>query len=522
MSVDTPETLLKSALEKIVYFEARSTQLSNDFAQAKSEVERLKNELGQAGQREVELRRVIAELEVRTTRAHSEREEYASLYDALRRERAELISKMLDASRLQGDSGLDGFDLAQFIAQLRSEVLLTRDGQPTVLIPTLGPQTHEVTQTPTSAPPAELSPAARFAAELKTQGRLSVSEDEVNVLTSGHAFPGRSEETLFGFSVRELASPDAASRIRAAERLTALGHPAAGPAIATALHAELVPAVQVALLGSLSVLAKNEAVPVVKPLLGAPSADVRIAALKAFLKLDAAQAGPHLAQATKDPDRSVRRRASLLALGLSSTEAIELATVALRDVDAEVRSLAALVLGASASSSEQARAMLLEAMRDPEVRVRRSASQALSSALGRDVTSLVTMDDAQRRREVRRLASPEALEQLPKFIAAPQRAESALAVAVAAPAPQRVVAPVVAVTAASAAPAPKRTAVAVLEVDRTVHTAVLTELRAAIRGKTLAELTAAAGGSSEATLHACTALMNEGAILRRGLKYFVA
>jgi len=562
MNVDTSETLLKSALEKIVYFEARSTQLSNDFAQAHSEIDRLKNELAQSGQREIELRRVIAELEVRTTRAHSEREEFAGLYDALRRERADLISKMLDASRLQGDRGLDDFDLAQFIAQLRSEVLLTRDGVPTALIPS-SMVVSKPPPTPTSAPAAPATAAARFAQELKTQGRLSVSEAEVNALTQGHAFPGRSEETLFGFSVRELSSPDVASRIRAAERLLALGHPAGGPAIATALHAEHEPRAQVALLAALAGLAKGEAVPVLKPLLGAPSADVRIAALKAFLKLDPAQAGPHLASATRDADKSVRRRASLLALGLSPAQAIELGTVAIADADADVRSLAALVLGASASHSETARSLLLEAIRDPDVRVRRSAAQALSSALGRDLTSLVTLDDAQRRREVRRLANPAALEQLPRFVAQAQRPTPATperglsspltpsgvegpasnedAAARSAGGPQsrpldsargdRGAKPasvisingLTASTAASARPA----RVAVLEVAQAAPTtavrqSVLTELRAAIRGKTLAELTQAAQVSSENMMHACGALLSEGAIVRRGLKYFVA
>jgi hypothetical protein len=149
------------------------------------------------------------------------------------------------------------------------------------------------------------------------------------------------------------------------------------------------------------------------------------------------------------------------------------------------------------------------------VQVRRSASQALSSALGRDVTSLVHLDDAQRRREVRRLASPEALEQLPRFVGAAQRVPAPAA-------PVRAPAPAAPKVAQVAAVAVKRSAVAVLEADRTVHAVVLTELRAAIRGKTLAELQAAAGASSEATLGACTVLMSEGAILRRGLKYFVA
>ncbi|MFT3713796.1 MAG: HEAT repeat domain-containing protein [Archangium sp.] len=386
MSEETPEALLKSALEKIVYFEARSSQLSNDADTSRTELERLRIDLASAAQREIELRRVIAELEVRATRAHAEREEMARVVDALRRERAELVGKMLEASRIHGlDQGVEDFDLAQFIAQLRQEVLLKRDG---------------------SAAPVAVSSAATVtgvAHELKAQGRLMVSASDIETLTGARDFPGRSEETLFGFSVRELSALDASARVRAAERLEALRHPAAAPALATALHSESESSVQVALLSALASLAKAEAVPVVQPLLTSTSPDVRIAALKALLKLDPGAAGPHLAAATKNHDKAVRRRASLLALGLSGKEALELGTQTIRDADADVRALAALVLGAS--NAEVARPMLLDAMRDSDLRVRRAASQSLSRLLGQDVTSLVGLEDAHRRREVRKLAN---------------------------------------------------------------------------------------------------------------------
>jgi hypothetical protein len=98
----------------------------------------------------------------------------------------------------------------------------------------------------------------------------------------------------------------------------------------------------------------------------------------------------------------VRRRASLLALSLRGNSALELGETAIRDPHPDVRSLAALVLGAS--GVESARTWLMQAMRDPEVRVRKSASQALSRLLGQDVSQLVNLDEAQRRREVRRLS----------------------------------------------------------------------------------------------------------------------
>jgi hypothetical protein len=512
---ETPDTLLKGALEKIVYFEARAAQLSNDVAQAQGEVEHLKRELGAASQREIELRRVVAELEVRATRAHAEREESARLTDALRRERTELITRMLDASRVHGVEVIDGFDLAQFIAQLRSEVLVTRDGPTPAPLLIAAPKVE-----PSQAPlqPNETH-ATRFATELKAQGRLSVSEADVNTLTNGSAFPGRSEETLFGFSVRELSAPDAPARIRAAERLTALAHPAAAPAVATALHGETDPRAQVALLTALATLAKTEALPLVTPLLTAPVADVRIAALKALLTIDPRQAGPHLAAATRDPDKAVRRRASLLALGLSGSAAVELGTVAIRDQDPDVRSLAALVLGAS--QVDEARTLLLEAMRDADLRVRRSASQALSRLLGHDVTPLVGLDDAHRRREVRRIAS---LEPIP-FAQRPQPVSVPVTAAPVVAAPR----PAPAATAAVAAQPARRAAGAVTAVveaeapiSATVRATILTELRAAIRGCLLVDLADAARVPTNEAMRTCGALISEGAIVRRGLKYFVA
>jgi hypothetical protein len=292
VSHERPDALLKSALEKIVYFEARVTQLANDLAQVNAERDRVRAELGHASQREIDLRRVVAELEVRSQRAHSEREEAATVAEALRRERAELLGKILDASRLNGETS--DFDLASFIAELRSEVILRR-GQADVeaSAPVL---VSAPPQAASEAPPSYITTQAQ---QLESQGRLTVSAAELTSLERASPFAGRTEETLFGFSVRELSAPDAAARVRAAERLTALGHPAAAPALATALHAETEASVKVALLTALSQLAKAEAVPVVLPQLASPFPDVRMTALKALLKLDPTQAGPQCAAAPR-------------------------------------------------------------------------------------------------------------------------------------------------------------------------------------------------------------------------------
>src|SRR4029450_10587831 len=56
------EALLRSALEKIVYFEARSETLQADAATLRSEADALRADLASASQREVGVRRRRAEL----------------------------------------------------------------------------------------------------------------------------------------------------------------------------------------------------------------------------------------------------------------------------------------------------------------------------------------------------------------------------------------------------------------------------------------------------------------------------
>ncbi|MFT3840384.1 MAG: HEAT repeat domain-containing protein [Myxococcaceae bacterium] len=492
----TPESMLKSALEKIVYFEARSSQLENDYETLRAEADKMRLELSQAAQREIELRRMVAELQVRVQRAHSEREEAGRVTDALRRERAELIGKILEASRINGQKAEGEIDLARFIAELRGEVLSKREDEGSSATSPSGEGARRAGEV-SRANPAETSTSTpvTVATELASQGRLQVQVADLQTLAFGQSFKGHTEETLFGFSVRELTAPDPHSRMRAAERLKALGHPAAAPAIAAALHAERDSEVLVALLETFAFFAKAEGVAVVTPLLTSDSPAVRVAALKALLKLDAPQAGPHLAAAVKDPDKAVRRRAALLALSLTGEQALELGRQAVRDPDGEVRALAALVLGAS--GAEAARPHLLEAMRDTEPKVRRAAAKSLSKLLGREVGHMVDLEDAERRRQVRKLS----------FVP-PQAVDF-----------ERVL------NAARGATAQKQR-VAVLEApvgpDPKVLDKLMLELRTAIRGRPLNDLAQAVSLPQPQALEACQVLMAKGQIVQRGAKFFVA
>ncbi|MFE8605073.1 HEAT repeat domain-containing protein [Archangium violaceum] len=567
MSDERPDALLKSALEKIVYFEARAEQLNHELTSTREEMAHLRRELAQSEEREVALRREVAGLEVRLGRMASEREELTRLNQALRTERSQLLGKLLEASRIRTSDGRDreeddddglGIDLASFISQLRSEALERPAGSapsasaypwPSQSEPQ--PQRPQEVEQPALAVVAAsavgVSPVMQHAQRLFLEGRLAVSPGQMAELSGG------GDETLFGFSVRELSAPDATSRVRAAERLKALGQPAAAPALATALHAEKDPTVQVALLAAFAEVGKEEGVLVVSPLLASSVPEVRIASLKALLSIAPQEAAPHLAQAVKDPDRSVRRRASLLALGLEGEGARRLGEEAIHDPDPEVRSLAALALGAG--SGENARMLLLEALKDDEVRVRRSASQSLSRILGQDVSAVVDMDEGRRRREIRRLATlpvqPVRASLLPKpapRAAAPVAAPAAPA-AVQAPAPvarpspapstahraavpaaaaptrsvaQQAVRTAAAPTAPQAQPVSRPAARQPVSPVEALCGPLMSEIRAAIRGRSLGELASGISAPPELAEEALTLLVARGAIIRRGHKYFAA
>ncbi|HEX5750849.1 MAG TPA: HEAT repeat domain-containing protein [Archangium sp.] len=580
MSEERPDALLKSALEKIVYFEARAEQLNHELTSTREEMEHLRRELAQSEERELALRREVAGLEVRLGRMASEREELTRLNQALRTERSQLLGKLLEASRIRTSDGREreeedddglGIDLASFISQLRSEALerpavtASAPSAPAYPWPSQSePQRPQEVEQPApalamvsaSGSAASVSPVMQHAQRLFLEGRLAVSPGQMAELSGG------GDETLFGFSVRELSAPDATSRVRAAERLKALGQPAAAPALATALHAEKDPSVQVALLAAFAEVGKEEGVLVVSPLLASNVPEVRIAALKALLSIAPQEAAPHLAQAVKDPDRSVRRRASLLALGLEGEGARRLGEEAIHDPDSEVRSLAALALGAG--SGEHARMLLLEALKDDEVRVRRSAAQSLSRILGHDVSAVVDMDEGRRRREIRRLATlpvqPVRASLLPK--PAPRAAAPVAAPAPVAPpavrAPVPVAAPAAAVRPSPAPSIAHRAAVPAAasapargSAQQAVRTAaaptsapaqpvarpaarqpvspvealcgpLMSEIRAAIRGRSLGELASGISAPPELAEEALTLLVARGAIIRRGHKYFAA
>jgi hypothetical protein len=367
----------------------------------------------------------------------------------------------------------------------------------------------------------------REAERLAEQGRLGVPSSSRFV-----------EESLFGFSVRELASPDPAARCRAAERLRTLGDRAAAPAVAAALHAERDEPVLTALLDTFRALASREGASVVAPLLGASSPAVRISALRAVTTLDPDAAAAHLARAAHDPDASVRRRASLLAVSLGPERVLELQREAAGDPDPEVRRL--VVLATGAAGGEAARSRLLTSLDDKDLGVRRAAARSLSRLLGVELGHVPELGDEERRREIRRLST---LEPAPLAVRA-ESAEARLAFEVNPVAPSQESMPgevesspdhppedteeAQAPARAAGGGAPEREVEPVVQPGPAVHSdealcqRVAQELRVAMRGRTIPDLAAQLGVTNERVVEAAALLTARGQVVRRGAKLFVS
>jgi hypothetical protein len=538
---------LRSALEKIVYFEARSETLQADAATLRSEADALRADLAAAAQREVELRRRVAELEVALGRAHRDREEAGRVVEAMRADRAGLMGKVLEAARIQGSNPGFDFDLAGFISDLRAEALAARGPAfemppgradvPPVLesVPAVQAGAPRTLPAATVAPaPIPAPPRPVAAQESARASVLAVTREAERLLEQGRLAippsPRLGEESLFGFSIRELSSPDPSARCRAAERLRTLGDRAAAPALAVALHAERDTTVLVGLLESFRALASREGASVVEPLLGAPEPAVRIAALRAITHLDPDSAPAHLSRAAHDPDASVRRRTPLLAVSLGPERMMELERQVSRDPDPEVRRLSALAAGAA--GGEQARTRLLAALEDPNLGVRRAAGRSLSGLLGVDVGHVATLSDEERRREVRRLTKlpPVPLAQRARNVGTPLASSQLDAVAEAVVTADAIEAGLDGPGPTTEPVEPARIEVHLppshdqggLHADEALCMQIASELRTSMRGRTVVDLAAQLGVTDERVIEAAALLTARGQVVRRGAKLFVA
>ncbi len=527
-----PEELLRGALEKIVYFECRLSQLESELSAAREVASREKEAAASARAREsaasAELTRARTELDT-LRRSDEELSERVRLLEG---ERERFLTGLIDQARIAGaptqdEAAGEAADLAGFIAELRAEIERLRPWK--LAAEAAGMRLEEEATLPLPPHAGVGAIAQGFAAS----GRIGVSRTDAGRLENG--LESRAERSLYEASMDDLASADPRSRRRAADALRVMGSRAASPLVAAAVGRERDADVKVALLSALGALAGPAAVDVAARELGDPRPVVRGAALDAVAALGGEGAEPRLLAALGDVSPLVRRRAVLL-LGFSRGPGAEEALrAAISDRDPGVARAAALALSGRPTATAQA--ALARALDHGEESVRRIASTSVARWSGESVAAAAPAED--RRRAARRIAEKlsavgaTALRDAvvlanPDADPAPARPAIARRAAALAPAAPRVAAPPVQVPApaaprAAALTSTVRAAVAVLEApsgDLTpVESAVLLELRSALRGRTPDELSQVVPGGADRAL---ATLVARGAAVQRGTRYFPA
>jgi hypothetical protein len=343
-----PAELLRAALEKVVFFEWRVSELSAEIAAAhtrcaNAEAARTEaeEEARAAGALAKKARAQSAELESERARlssllahpAHAAPEPEPGALQAERRRSASLAAELegirgeLNRSRAERERWLSEMvaqarsgdeapaALAAFISELRGEVIALRDHQE---------KCEELLVQAGIAPPAIESPSAsaaerrqpapvRDARRMWEEGRLSPAP----VATTHFAFPpepraGAAAHALADQCLRSLLSSDPARREQAARHLSAAPLPSAAPAIASALSQESDPKARAQLARALASCGGDGAAEIVAQLQSATEAPlVRMAALEALCAIPA-RSRAALEIAAGDEAPAVRRRAAAI------------------------------------------------------------------------------------------------------------------------------------------------------------------------------------------------------------------
>lgn len=481
-----PGELLRSVLEKIVFFECKVAQLESELAAARQVAERARADAAQSRARETELSQELATARSDHGAFTLHETDLVERIALLETERERLMGGLVERARLGGAPASEGgepadadeSDLAGFIAELRAEIESLRAWKAAAEARGVAPPgSAAATATPASAPRTGAGPAAlpELAGDFRAAGRTGLSRADASAMAG--MLPTRADRVLYERAMADLSASEPPVRKRAIRQLAALGARAAAPLLASALGREADASVKVTLLEALGRFQEPFAADLAVRELSDPRAEVRAAALEMLAAVAQELAQPHLARRLGDPSPIVRRRAAVL-LGFARGELAEAALAgALRDADPGVARAAAAALSGRASET-----------------TRRALER-----YGRG-------------------APPPVARIAPAPVAARPRA--------AAPVPV----PVAARAAVSAAPR-ARTAVAVLESPAPAATApgggaleaaVLLELRGALRGRTTEELVPVCGAPAARIDAALELLAARGSVARRGPRWCMA
>ena len=380
----SPAELLRAALEKIVFFEWRLSELAAELSAAQSrcasaELERGRSEeeARAAGQRARSARMQLAELEAERSRLaallshpsrgqvdvqalEAERGRGAQLQadlaearqqlEAGRAERERWLGEMIAQAR-SGDEAPAA--LAQFISELRGEIIALRDrqAQSDALLVKAGiaPPTREPSQPPPAPPRRDPEPVEQ-ARQLWAEGRIGGTQDAelaqraAPVHTTHFASPparplyegsGIAARALADQCLRNLTAAEPSRREQAARHLAAAPLAAAAPVLASALGAEFDAKARAQMARALAACGGEGAAEIVAQLQATHEPPlVRLAAAEALCTLPS-RARAALVCAAQDPAPAVRRRAAALA---ASEGLDDLLAQLSSDPDASVRS----------------------------------------------------------------------------------------------------------------------------------------------------------------------------------------
>ncbi len=591
-----PEEFLRSALEKIVFFECRVSQLESELAAARTTAERARGDAALARRREVELEQALAAERGQRADAENRAGELDDRVRLLQAERERLLGGLVERARLTGATGADGApgpeeggaDLAGFIAELRAEIESLRawkaaaeaaeaagTGRP-ALRDLAAPPAHEAVHERRPPPRQALDGrsgtesvsmvADRFASDGRV-GLTARDSDQMKALLGT-----RADRALYERSLDDLSASDAGRRVRAVRALEALGSKAAAPLLAAALGREPEAEVKAALLAALARFKEPFAADLAARALEDGRPAVRVAALEALAAVAVGDAQARLSAALRDPSPIVRRRAALL-LGFAPGEGAEEAlAAALADPDRGVARAAAAAL--SGRPTARAQGALARGLEHPDASVRRAAATALGRLAGEavDADAPASARRATSRRIAEKLAAmggeeirAAVLASLPATApsaagrtatatatapptststststrpVSPTATATAATAATAARIPTRIAAPVSARAAAVARPAVPaaaapaavfaRAAVAVLEdgpaaprASGDLGPAIVSEVRAALRGCTAADLALTLEAEPARIDAALAALAARGTLVQRGSRWFM-
>ena len=406
----SPEELLRSALEKVIFFECRVASLEHELEAARATAARARDEAGAARRRESELEAQLAQLKGAQAVGAAQSSELAERVRLLEAERERFLSGMVESARVagapagDGDEAGDASELAGFIAELRAEIEVLRAWKREAEAAGYGPTaTANANSMATAIANTTASPSVNATASLSANANASPSVRPERSVASGDA---KSKGEVF--TVREAGvvhPPPAAAGGgpgRGVVAISAMATAFEQSGRITVSHAEARalprfstrseralyesclddlgardPSVRRRAADGLRALGSRGAAPLVAAALGREAdADVKAALLGALGALAEANACDLAIRELADPRPPVRAAALDAASALAGPAAIPALAGALADASPLVRRRAVVLLGFA--RGEAADDALAGALADRDAGVARAAAAALA------------------------------------------------------------------------------------------------------------------------------------------------